>query len=98
LIAIDRHALAFGYNVQVKVDTKHHLIVTHDVTNVGSDRSQLASVPQEAKAVLLVDGLDPVAGRRYFNSGEIPACDRAGIAVTLPNPLTTGALFDLGPN
>ena len=25
-----------GYNVQVAVDTEHHLIVTHDVTNTGS--------------------------------------------------------------
>ena len=31
-----------GYNVQVAVDTEHHLIVTHEVTNVGTDRSQLA--------------------------------------------------------
>jgi transposase len=29
-----------GYNVQVAVDTEHHLIVTHEVTNTGSDRSQ----------------------------------------------------------
>src|SRR5260370_33796885 len=33
-----------GYNVQVAVDTKHHLIVTHEVTNVGNYRSQLAGV------------------------------------------------------
>ena len=33
-----------GYNVQVAVDTEHHLIVTHDVTNSGSDRAQLASI------------------------------------------------------
>ena len=38
-----------GYNVQVAVDTKHHLIVTHEVTNVGTDRSQLASMAKEAK-------------------------------------------------
>ena len=24
-----------GYNVQVAVETKHHLIITHEVTNVG---------------------------------------------------------------
>ena len=41
-----------GYNVQVAVDTEHHLIVTHEVTNVGSDRSQLARVAKEAKAAL----------------------------------------------
>jgi len=32
-----------GYNVQSAVDTKHHLIVTYEVTNVGSDRSQLSA-------------------------------------------------------
>lgn len=32
-----------GYNVQVAVDTEHHLIITHEVTNSGSDqRPQLA--------------------------------------------------------
>ena len=38
--------------MQTAVDTKHHLIVTHEVTNVGADRSQLASVAKEAKAML----------------------------------------------
>jgi transposase len=31
-----------GYNVQAAVDIEHHLIVAHDVTNVGTDVSQLA--------------------------------------------------------
>ena len=30
-----------GYNVQVAVDTAHHLIITHEVTNVGTDRSRM---------------------------------------------------------
>ena len=80
-----------GYNVQVAVDTENHLIITHEVTNVGSDRSQLANVANEAKAVLQTDKLDAIADRGYFNGDEILACDRAGITVTLPKPMTSGA-------
>ena len=38
-----------GYNVQVAVDTEHHLIITHEVTNVGSDRAQLALWPRRRR-------------------------------------------------
>jgi hypothetical protein len=54
-----------GYNVQVAVDTQHHLIVTHEVTNTGSDRSQLATMATQAKDVLCADHLDAVADRGY---------------------------------
>ena len=80
-----------GYNVQVAVDTEHHLIVTHEVTNVGSDRAQLANIASQAKEVLGVDKLEAVADRGYFSGEEILACDKAGIAVTLPKPMTSGA-------
>jgi transposase len=83
-----------GYNVQVAVDTEHHLIVTHEVTNTGSDRSQLANVAKQAKAALHVEQLEAVADRGYFNGEEILACDRAGITVTLPKPMTSGAKSD----
>jgi transposase len=33
-----------AYNVQRAVDTTNHLIVAHQVTNVGTDRSQLATM------------------------------------------------------
>ena len=79
-----------GYNVQVAVDTEHHLIVTHEVTNVGNDRAQLAHVAKEAKAALQTDTLEAVADRGYFSSEEILACDQAGITVTLPKPMTSG--------
>ena len=38
-----------GYNVQVAVDTKHHLIVTHEVTNSGSDRAQWPMWPSRRR-------------------------------------------------
>ena len=80
-----------GYNVQVAVDTKHHLIVTHEVTNVGTDRSQLSHVAKETKATLEATSLDVVADRGYFNSEEILACEEAGITVTLPKPMTSNS-------
>ena len=79
-----------GYNVQVAVDTEHHLIVTHEVTNSGSDRAQLANIASQAKAVLGVDRLEAVADRGYFSGEEILACHNADIAVTLPKPMTSG--------
>ena len=80
-----------GYNVQAAVDTEHHLIVTHEVTNVGNDRSQLAHMAKKTMATLEVDKLDVVADRGYFSSKEILACDEAGITVTLPKPMTSGS-------
>jgi Transposase DDE domain len=79
-----------GDNVQIAVDTQHHLIVTHEVTNRGSDRAQLANIASQAKGVLGVDRLEAVADRGYYNGEEILACDDAGIAVKLPKPMTSG--------
>ena len=71
-----------GYNVQVAVDTGHHLIITHEVTNVGSDRAQLARMAKATKATLERTNLDVIADRGYFSSEEILECDKAGITVT----------------
>jgi len=80
-----------GYNVQAAVDTEHHLIVTHAVTNVGNDRSQLSPMGKDTKATLDVDELEVLADRGYFSSEEILACEEAGITVTLPKPQTSGS-------
>ncbi len=79
-----------GYNVQMAVDTEHHLIVAHEVINEGTDRAQLSPMSRKAKAELETDTLDVVADRGYFNGEEILACEEAGITVTLPKPLTSG--------
>jgi transposase len=80
-----------GYNVQIAAETEHHLIVTYEVTNEGSDRSQLSPVAKEAKARLGVEKLDAVADRGYLNGEEILACEEAGITVTLPKPMTSNS-------
>jgi transposase len=79
-----------GYNVQVAVDTEHHLIVTHEVINIGNDRAQLAHVAKAAKATLQTETLEAVADRGYYSSEEILACEEAGITATLPKPMTSG--------
>jgi transposase len=80
-----------GYNVQIAVDTEHHLIVAHEVTNVGNDTAHLASMAGKAKEALQADKLEAVADRGYFDGEEILACDEAGITVTLPKPMTSEA-------
>ncbi|MEM6820161.1 MAG: IS1182 family transposase [Pseudomonadota bacterium] len=78
-----------GYNVQSAVDTKHHLIVDHEVTNAGSDRRQLSRMATKAREVLGFHDLDVVADRGYYNGDEIKACEDNGINVYLPKPLTS---------
>ena len=79
-----------GYNVQSAVDTKHHLIVCHEVTNVGSDRGQLSNISEQARTAIGSETIEVVADRGYFNGEEIQACEEAGITVYLPKPVTSG--------
>ena len=79
-----------GYNLQTSVDTTNHLIVAHEVINVGNDRSQLSAMAKKTKAALGVETLDVVADRGYFSSQEILACKEAKVTVTLPKPMTSG--------
>ena len=80
-----------GYNVQMAVDTQHHLIVAHEVTNVGTDRRQLSNMAEQARTEMDVEKLEAVADRGYYKSEEIKDCEDAGISVTLPKPQNSGA-------
>jgi transposase len=59
-----------GYNVQTAVDTENHLIVAHEVSNVGSDRSQLTNMAKTAKEAMGTETLEAVADRGYFSGEE----------------------------
>jgi len=78
-----------GYNVQVAVDTKHHMVVTHEVTNIGHDRSQLSPMAEQARAAIGTEEIKAVADRGYFSGEEIRACDDAKITTYLPKPQTS---------
>jgi transposase len=80
-----------GYNVQTAVDTKNHLIVAHEVTNVGTDRHQLLNMAEQARTEMGVETLDAVADRGYYEGEEIKACEESSITVTLPKPQTSGS-------
>ena len=80
-----------GYNVQSAVDAKHHLIVAHEVTNVGHDRDQLSIMAGQAKTAMGVAVLDVLADRGYFKGEEGLACEPLGVTPYVPKPLTSGS-------
>jgi transposase len=80
-----------GYNVQAAVDAKHHLIVAHEVTNVGNDRAQLTKMAMAAREARNKRRLQVLADRGYFSGIEIKACTEAGITPLVPKPMTSSA-------
>jgi transposase len=78
-----------GYNVQTAVDAKNHLIVAHEVTNSGSDRSQLSSMGKQTQEAMGVEKLTALADRGYFKGEEILECERAGITALVSKPQTS---------
>lgn len=87
-----------GYNVQAAVDTQHHLIVAHEVTTAGHDRTQLANIGKQAKDALQKEELTVVADKGYYKGEEVVACVANGITPIMPKCLTSGnkanGLFD----
>ena len=67
-------------------------LVTHEVTNVGSDRSQLSRMSEQARAAIGSETIEAVADRGYYSGEEIVTCEQAGITVYLPKPMTSGLL------
>lgn len=80
-----------GYNVQTAVETKHHLIVAHEVTTYGYDRDALSMMAVAAKDEMEADEIEAIADKGYYKSEEILACETAGITATVSKPLTSGA-------
>jgi len=85
-----RSSVMVGYNVQSAVDTENHLIVDHEVTNIGNDRAQLSKMALKAKETLGCDKMDVLADKGYFKGSEILACKNAGITAYIPKTDTSG--------
>lgn len=86
-----RSSVMVGYNVQSAVDAKNHLIISHEVTNVGNDRAQLSHMAKQAKTILGCKELKVLADRGYYNGLEILACDKANILTYLPKTSTSNS-------
>jgi transposase len=84
-------AYVVGYNVQCAVDTQNHIIVAHEVSNVGIDNGHLSSMASKARDALEVEKIEVLADRGYFKSEEIAACEEARIEAYVPKPLTSNA-------
>ena len=80
-----------GYNVQTAVDAEHHLIVAHEITNVGSDRAQLKRMADQAREALGTEGLTAVADRGYYSGEQIKACADAGMEPLVPKVMTSNS-------
>jgi len=88
-----RGSALVGYNVQTAVDTAHHLIVAHDVSNVGIDRRLLATMAKQAKSVMAPAPRQPlkaVPDQGYYRGEEVLACDEAGIIAFVAKADTSG--------
>ncbi|MGD8815465.1 MAG: IS1182 family transposase [Anaerolineales bacterium] len=80
-----------SYNVQVAVDSKHKLIVYHQVTNAVTDRDLLAPMAMRAKEALGVDELEVLADMGYYHGKQVKRCLEAGITPYLPKPRTSAS-------
>lgn len=80
-----------GYNLQAAVDADSHIVVAHEVLNLGHDRTSLASMGRKAAEATGADVLTVLADRGYFSGQEVLACEEAGITAVCPKPLTSGA-------
>jgi len=77
------------YNVEVVVDAKHKLIVTHEVTSAVTDQDQLAPMAIQAKELLEVAELDAVADKGFYNGEQVKHCDEADIRAYIAKPHTS---------
>jgi hypothetical protein len=83
-----------GYNVQSAVDTKNHMIVAHEVTNITHDRGHLEEMAKLARDALGTKSLTALADRGYYTGEEIRNCQQAGMTPLVPKPLTSNPRAD----
>ncbi|HEA26072.1 MAG TPA: IS1182 family transposase [Ectothiorhodospiraceae bacterium] len=79
-----------GYNVQTAVDTKHHMIVAHYVTNTVSDRNQICEIGKQAQAALDQQKITVIADKGYYSGQDIKEAQDEGMLPIVPKTQTSG--------
>lgn len=85
-----------GFNVQIAVDSKHHLIVADDVVQDGNDSQQLAPMLEKAQKILQAENLAGLADTGYYNGTQLKLCEEQGIDVYIPIPKTPKEVLEEG--
>jgi transposase/NACalpha-BTF3-like transcription factor len=78
------------YNVQTAVDTKHHLIVSHDIT-MSTDMGQLSPVTAQVQEALDRKDITVIADKGYFSRNDIKAAQDLGATALVPHTDTSGS-------
>jgi hypothetical protein len=78
-----------GYNVQTAVDSKHHMIIEHEVTNHPTDQNELYRMALKAKETLQVDSMKAVVDMGYYDGDQIKRCEDENILVYAEKPNTS---------
>jgi transposase len=89
-MALKHKGVLVGYNVQAAVDTKHHLILAHYVTNNPTDRHQLVPISQHVQQALDKRDITVLADRGYYDNASFKVAHEAGITAIVPKTHTSG--------
>ena len=87
----DGRKLDVCYNMQVVVDSKHHLIVNCEVINCANDSGSRSPMSQQAKDLLAVDNFTNLADSGYYNGEAIAVCEENGVTCLVAKPRPGGA-------
>ena len=79
-----------GYNVQASVEVDHHLIVAHEVTNVGTDRGAVVADGQDDQGGACGGQARCRRRSRLLLGSSRSGLRKADITITLPKPVTSG--------
>jgi len=78
--------VGLGYNAQIAVDGKNHLIAVAEIAGKPTDHVQLPVIAEKAAEVLRTPALKVVADAGYHDQEAVAATEAAGLECYVPRP------------